>query len=90
MNDNEGRYPADWDDLKPAFIKTTANDQSFSFEEVQARVLVNFGIDQPDTTEFTQFLSLRSGRGVSWDSPEPNDRIRSRLKALRNTTSPPP
>jgi len=81
INDNEGRYPADWNDLKPAFVKATASDQSFSFEEVQARVIIDFRIDlsaPPDSTD--RFVWVRSGRGVSWNSPEPNERILSRLK----------
>jgi hypothetical protein len=85
LDDNESRYPSDWNDLKPAFAKATAHDQSFSFEEVQSRVIVDFTVDPSTPKSSTApFLRPRSGRDVRWGSPDPDQRIRDRL----NTTMP--
>jgi hypothetical protein len=81
LDDNAGRWPTDWNDLKPAFDTVTARDKSFDFAEVRSRVHVDFNVDPaavmaPDRT----FVTLRSGRGVRWGNPDPNDRVRTRLR----------
>jgi hypothetical protein len=79
IDDNDGSYPPDWESLRPSFDKVT--DHSFTFEEVQSRTIIDFGIDP--TNPPAEFLSLRSGRGVHWDRPDPNEQIRERLVANR-------
>ena len=45
IEDHEGNYPRDWGELHKAFDKVTSKDHSFSFEEIQARVAVDFSVD---------------------------------------------
>src|SRR6478672_4920247 len=62
MEDHEGRYPRNWDQLKEAFDKVTSADHSFSFEEVQSRVSVDFSVDPtmaPDAS--FRFVTVRTG-----------------------------
>ena len=75
LDDNGNRFPTDWQELQKAFEKVT--DHSFSFEEVQSRVSVNFAVNTSEANP--RFLWLKSGRDVSWGSPPPNERIRLRI-----------
>lgn len=77
MDDHQGRYPKDWNDLKLAFDKVTARDRSFSFEEVRSRVVIDFKINSGAPP--AQFLWPTSGRNARWNSPDPDERIRARL-----------
>jgi hypothetical protein len=83
LDDNKGHWPEDWNDLKPAFDKVTASDQSFGFAEVRSRVNVDFGVNPAEPIAANRsFVTLRSGRGVRWDNPDPDERIRTRLREL--------
>ena len=79
IDDNDGRYPPEWESLRTSFDKVT--DGSFGFEEVKARTIIDFRVDPMNPP--TEFVTLRSGRGVRWWAPDPNDRIRERLVASR-------
>jgi|GEM_PF-5648207 len=87
MDDNDGQYPREWNDLRLPFEKIS--DKSFAFEEIRSRVEINFSanlLNQRDDG-LRPFVQLKSGRGVSWGSPEPNERIRARI-AQGKPTSP--
>jgi len=88
MEDHQGRYPRSRDDLQEAFDKVTAQDRSFSFEEVQSRVFVDFTVDPtvPPDASF-QFVRLRSGPGARWNAPDPDERIRSHLLKTRTQSA---
>ena len=78
MDDNEGQYPRNWDDLRQPFAQVTADDQSFSFEEVRSRVTIDFNVD-PKVVYDSSFEFVRSASGAKWGSPDPNERIRTRI-----------
>jgi len=82
MDDHDGQYPKDWQELRKCYDKVTSRDHSFSFEEMQSRVFVDFGVEtQKPYDESFRFVWLRSGGGARWTSPDPNDRIRTRIQA---------
>src|SRR5688572_733488 len=62
MDDHDGRYPRNWEDLREPFAKVTAADPSFSFEEVRSRVTIDFKVDlkAPYDSSF-EFVRTASG-----------------------------
>ena len=84
MDDNDGQYPSEWNDLRQPFEKIS--DKSFAFEEIQSRVAIDFSANRRDNhgNAMRPFVQLKSGRGVSWGSPEPNERIRTGIAKGRS------
>lgn len=81
MDDNDGKYPESWSDLRQPLEKLRGGDNSFSFEEIQSRVAIDFTANPRDKMgDATRpLIWLKSGRRVSWGRPEPNERIRARI-----------
>lgn len=86
MDDNDGLYPREWNDLRQPFEKISG--KSFSFEEIQSRVEVDFSASPLDQRSdvAAPLLRLKSNRHVSWGAPEPNERIRARIAAGKPLT----
>jgi len=84
MDDHEGQYPGDWGQLKEAFDKVTSADHSFSYEEVQSRVAIDFSVGpkMPPDQSF-QFVTVRSGPRGHWGPLDPNERIRLHILKLQ-------
>jgi hypothetical protein len=81
MDDNEGKYPGSWSDLRQPLEKLRGGDNSFSFEEIQSRVAIDFSANPGDKKgdDTRPLIWLNSGRRVSWGRPEPNERIWARI-----------
>lgn len=88
MDDHDGRYPRNWNDLREPFAKVS--DGSFSFEEVQSRVAIDFNVNPQGTYDPSfEFVQDISGSGGRWGSPDPNERIRRRIMQQRETAPAP-
>src|SRR6187549_1193502 len=81
MDDNDGNYPRSWNDLRPSLEKLRGHDNSFSFEEIQLRVEIDFAAHPRDKVgdDTRRFVWLKSGRHVSWGKPDPSERIQARI-----------
>jgi hypothetical protein len=82
MKTNGGRWPKDWDELRPAFDVVTKSGEDFcTFDMVRQRVLVDFALTPEELARRAQkhrageqtFLRLPSGRKVIWGDAEMND-----------------
>lgn len=81
-----GQPPGSWEDLRADFAAIDgARQAALSFEEIQARVAVDFAaMTRPDSREF---IALKNGSKAHWEGREPNDRIRQ-ARASARTGSP--
>ncbi|MFN0017574.1 MAG: hypothetical protein ACKVP0_04890 [Pirellulaceae bacterium] len=80
IDHHEGRVPKDWNDLKAEFDTLSKSDKSWTFDEIQNRVVIDFE-SLSEWTKGTEQDSIivRNVSGVRWSGPDPNDRIRECL-----------
>lgn len=84
MDEHEGRWPRNWDDLEPHFRRNNGRVGGWSFEKFQSRVVIDFAADVSELRNASRNSSdaaFRVIRARNWGAAQvgegPNDRLHS-------------
>ena len=82
MDEHEGRWPRNWEDLEPYFRRSNGRVGGWSFEKFQSRVVIDFAADVSELRKasLNSSAAFRVIRAINWGAAhvgqDPNERLR--------------